>query len=258
MSGELYQLVALDKNGKEHVIELNNDNKNDKGLLSFIDSGTTYMKNEQTLINYLIRKGKLNDPNVTFVIKYNNRGVRYLPVIYNEPGLRQIALKCNDENLLRSYAKYFVDLIENDLCNYNFYNYIVELNEEIFSQVSNGSYLDDKVLDEFRKFYEAYGIARDDLVLKEQYKHKLATKLNSYKKIRTIYIYYKMYLDSKLNKGNNYDIPDMLKYLLPQENVEFNPDIPEELKKAYEQNGMDGVWTVTDLDDIEDKGYKFR
>ena len=54
MVGELYQLVAIDKEGHEQVIKLNNENKNSKGFLFYIDSGTTYMKNHQSLVDYLM------------------------------------------------------------------------------------------------------------------------------------------------------------------------------------------------------------
>ena len=43
---ELYQLVAI-SNGIEYVVELKNDNKNNRGSLELIDSGTTRFQNER-------------------------------------------------------------------------------------------------------------------------------------------------------------------------------------------------------------------
>jgi len=262
MSGELYQLVAIDETGKEQVIKLNNDNKNDKGLLSFIDSGTTYMENEQALIDYLMKQGKLDNPNVKFAIKYNNRGVRYLPVIYNDPEFRFVSLNAEDKTKLKHYAKYLIDKIDFYLCNSDLYANILTLNDEIFSEISNGNYLDKHFLNKLRKYYEAYGITKEDFSYKEMFKKDLADGIKTYKTIRTLYIFYKIHLNSKLDnksllESNNYDIPQQLKYILPEE-IQKDVEIPEEIQKAYNDDGMDGVWRIKDIDDIGDKGYKFR
>ena len=39
---------------------------------------------------------------------------------------------------------------------------------------------------------------------------------------------------------------------------EIKSEIPEELQKAYEQYGMDGVYALVDNDEIIEKGYKFK
>ena len=55
---ELYQLVAI-KDGNESVIELKNNNKNNKGTLEFIDSGTTRFQSKEHLAWYLNKEGKI-------------------------------------------------------------------------------------------------------------------------------------------------------------------------------------------------------
>lgn len=262
MSGELYQLVAIDQNGKEQIIKLNNDNKNDKGLLSFIDSGITYMQNEKTLIDYLIAQGKLANQNVRFAIKYNNRGVRYLPVIFNDPEFRYVSLNAQDEIKLKRYARYLIEKIDFELCNSNLYSNILELNHEIVSQISNGNYLDKHFLDKLRRYYDAYGIIREDFSYKEKFKKDLADSLKKYKTIRTLYIFYKIHLSSKLNnksviENNEYDIPAELKYITSEED-NMTQEIPQELQKAYDNYGMDGVWAVADSEEIITNGYKFK
>lgn len=262
MSGELYQLVAIDETGKEQVIKLNNDNKNDKGLLSFIDSGTTYMENEQALIEHLIKQGKLDNPNVKFVIKYTNRGIKYLPVIFNDPEFRFVSLNAEDKTKLKHYASYLINKIDFIFCNSDFYSNILILNSEIFSEISNGNYLDKHFLNKLRKYYEAYGIIKEEFSCKEDYKKELADGLKTYKSIRTLYIFYKIHLSSKLNnknilESNEYDIPPKLKYVIFEEFQE-NKEIPEEIQKAYDRDNMDGVWAIADAEDIVDKGYKFK
>ena len=36
----------------------------------------------------------------------------------------------------------------------------------------------------------------------------------------------------------------------------FQYKIPEELQKAFDANGMDGVWAIADAEDVVDNGYK--
>lgn len=263
MSGELYQLVAIAEDGVEQVIELNNDNKKNKGLLSFIDSGTTYMKDENALKEYLFRKGKINSLNITFAIKYNNRGDRYLPLIYNDPEFRTVALNANNERKLESYARYLIDKIDFELCNSDFYQIIMDLNEEVFSQISNGNYLNEHFLSKLKRFYELFGFSREDYLYKEKHKKELVDSLKTYKTIRTLYIFYKIYLNCKLNNqmlGDNheYDIPNQLKYQFLEEIKKSDVGIPEELEKAYEQGGMDAVLAIADAEEIIKGGYKFR
>lgn len=263
MNGELYQLVAIYENGIEQVIELKNDNKNNKGLLSFIDSGTAYMSDENKLKEYLFRKGKINSLDVTFAIKYNNRGVRYLPLIYNDSEFRTVALNANDEKYLKAYARYFVDKIEFELCNSNFYPNIVDLNDEIISQMSNGNYLNKHILNNLRRFYESFGILKEDYYYKEQYKKDLADSLKTYKTIRTLHIFYNIHLKCKLSNqlladNKEYDIPEQLKYLLSEENEKYEEVIPEELQRAYNQGGMDAVWATADLEEVITGDYKFK
>ena len=262
MSGELYQLIAIDETGKEQVIELNNDNKNNKGLLSFIDSGTTYMENEQALIDYLMKQGKLDNQNVKFAIKYKNSGVRYLPIIYNDPEFRFVSLNAEDKTKLKHYAKYLIDKLDFYLSNSDLYDNILTLNDEIFSEISNGNYLDKHFLNKLRKYYETYGVAKEDFSYKEMFKKDLADGIKSYKIIRTLYIFYKIHLNSKLNnksvlESNNYDIPQQLKYILPEE-IHKDVEIPEEIQKAHDDGGMDYVWGIADTEDVVDKGYNFR
>ena len=263
MSGELYQLVAINEQGVEQVIELKNDNKNNKGFLSFIDSGTTLMENERMLIDYLIKQGKIDNPNVTFAIKYNNRGIKYLPVVYNNPELRFLSLNAKDEKILKAYARYLIEKIDNEICNSDFYQNILALNDEIFQQISNGNYLDKHFLEKLRRFYEPFGLLKEGVSEKEHYKKELCDSLKTYKTIRTLYLFYKIHLSCKLNNqsiedNHEYDIPEVLKYLIPEESKESVNDIPQELQKAYDQGGMDAVWAIADSEEIIGKGYKFK
>lgn len=261
MVGELYQLVAIDKEGHEQVIKLNNENKNSKGFLFYIDSGTTYMKSKESLVDYLMMQGKISNPDVTFVIKYNNRGVRYLPVIYNDPELRNVSLCATDTKKMKHYVEYLFDKIDPEVCNSNFYNYISELNDDIFSQIINGNYLNTYIFEKLRKYNEMFGIVRENMAYKEKYKRELVNLFDDYKSIRTLYIFYKCYINAKsnnLNENIKYDIPECVQYILPDDVEDKGKEIPQHLQKAHEQNGMDGVYALEDNDELIQKGYKFK
>jgi hypothetical protein len=263
MSVERYQLVSIDENNDEVVIELNNENKNNRSTLSFIDSGTAYMQSEEDLIKYLIKEKKIINQNVKFAIKYNLNGARYLPIIFNDPEFRFVALNAEDEKKLKEYARFLIDKIDSELCNSNFYSNMSELNIEFFSQISNGNYLDKHVVEKLRRYYEAYGIMREDRYYREMFKKDLVSSLKSYKTIRTLYIFYKIHLNCKSNnksvlENTEYDIPQMLKYPYQIKQDKDRIEVPEELKKAYDNNGMDGVWAIADSEEIITGGYKFR
>lgn len=263
MRGEIYQLVAIDKYNNEKVIELNNNNKDSKCLLSFIDSITTSIPNEEALILYLIEKGKIDNKNVRLVIRYNYSTTKYLPVIYNESELNSIALRATNEKDRKSYANFFIDKITLLSADYDFGNYLIALNNSIFSEISNGNYLNNHILEEFERFYSvlSYSYGDEDLSRKEKNKNNLKKCISDYKSIRTLYIFYNHYLNTKGNKTSEnakYDIPECVKYIVPREEIKEEIDIPEYLQKAYKQGGMDAVYALIDNDEVIRKGYKFK
>ena len=263
MSGEIYQLIAIDEKNNEYIIDLDNNNKNSKCFLFFIDSITTSKKNEEEFISELIKEGKLSNRNVKLVIKYNYSIVKYLPVIYNEQELNSIAVCAHEEKNRKSYAEFLINKITLSRSNYDFFDYIVNLNDGIFSEINNGNYLNSHILEELGKFYSIfnYSYSNEDLAYKEEYRRKLKNYISDYKTIRTLYIFYKHYLNTKVNnlsENDKYKIPSCLKYVFPEENTNTNGDIPEELLNAYKNYGMDGVYALVDIDEIKEKGYKFR
>ena len=117
---ELYQLVAI-SNGIEYVVELKNDNKNNRGSLELIDSGTTRFQNERHLAQYLYDTGKIPTTDVRFAIKYRYDGNKYMPVIFNDRELFAISKNVGNNDIYNDYVFFFLKKLEAELNNPMFY-----------------------------------------------------------------------------------------------------------------------------------------
>lgn len=258
MGRELYQLVAITKNNIEYIIELNNKNKNNRGSLSFIDSGTTCFQNERQLSEYLFNKGKIPTKDVKFAIKYSRDGVKYLPAAFNDNELYNISKNTEQEEIFSDYAVKLYMKVEAELYNKDFYEYLMILNDRNSKEKKNGNYLNDHLIKCISDFYEVFVKLNEAESEKADFRYLIIKEMTNYKQLRTLYIFYQIYMNEYIknnNASNSHEVT--FESLLTRENKRES-DIPDELQNAYEKYGMDEVYATYDLDDLVSKGYKFR
>lgn len=261
MGRELYQLVAIDKHNKEYIIELNNQNQNNKGSLNLLDSGTTYFQSEKHLANYLFRKGKIPTVDVRFAIKYNYKGSRYLPVIYNDIDLNRISENADNEEIFKYDVLNLYRKIEEKLHDRDFYEYLIVVNDTNCDEAKNGNYLQERLMLAIIRYYETFIKIKESESEKEFFKNEIIRQMSSYKQFRTLYMYYQTYMNSRV-KENNLFVEDKNNQptfeTLTKSESEKNSEIPEELLEIYRKYGMDGIYSILDVDDVISKGYKFK
>lgn len=261
MGRELYQLVAIDKNNNEYIIELNNENKNNKGSLSVLDSGTTYFENENHLAKYLFAKEKIPTEDVRFAIKYNYKGSRYLPVIYNDVDLNRISKKADNEEVFIQYVLNLYRKIEEQLYDRDFYEHLIIINDANSQEPNNGNYLQERLMQSIIRFYDTFIKINESELEKEYFRKEIIRQMSTYKQFRTLYMYYQAYINPYVKENN---ANEELKHhkttfeTLAKKESERNFDIPDELLDVYEKYGMDGVYSITDVDEIISKGYRFK
>lgn len=260
MSGERYQLVAIDENNNEYIIELNNDNKNNKGKLYFIDRGVTRFQNPQHLASHLYEEGKIPNVPVKFVIRYNHVGIKELPLIFYDGDLLSISKNADDEAKISEIAlKYYLKL-EEMLQKYGFYNYLRTINNRNSFDKKSGNFLKDRLIDNIRKLYENFILTQNPTSEKVEIQFEIMQDLTEYKQLRTLHSFYKTYENMYVNNFNEvkeFDKKTTFETITKRESAEI-PEIPQELQKAYDTYGMDGVWAIADAEDVVDKGYKFK
>ena len=243
MGRELYQLVAIDKNNNQYVIELNNLNKKNRGSLEFIDSGTVRFANEQHLANYLHKKGKIPTKDVNFFIKYKHNGDKYLPVIYNDRDLF-LFLGFND-SAKYDYILRFFRLIEIEFSKRYFYDFFVSENKTNSNQSNNGNFLNNKLFFDLLSYYDTYIRTQNYESSRVDLQYSILSELFNYKQFRTMHQFYKTYAIESMNTEK---MPDY-------ENL---PDVPDDIRHAYETNGMDCVYGIVDRDYLESKGIRLK
>ena len=257
MRNELYQLVAFDKNNIEYIIELNNDNKKNKGQLEFIDVGTTRFRDSKHLAEYLFNNGKIPTKDVTFSIKYLHNGDRYIPLIFNNSELYNV-LKSNDIATYNDFVYIVLRKLETELSNRSFYKYLLTKNLKNRQINQNGNYFDMNLAKNINEYYNEYIATKNIDSDRSDIQIKILKELYNYKQLRTIYMFYIEYMKNKeqviqaqLFEKYNIETP------LP-EGYDHLPDIPDDIYEAYRQGGMDEVYSIVDGDDIFDKGFKFK
>ena len=261
MGRELYQLVAIDKDNNEYIIELNNENKNNKGSLSVLDSGTTYFESENHLAKYLFAKGKIPTEAVRFAIKYNYKGSRYLPVIYNDVDLNRISKKADNEEVFMQYVLNLYRKIEEQLYDRQFYEYLIIVNDTNSQEPNNGNYLQERLMQSIIRFYDTFIKINESESEKEYFRKEIIRQMSTYKQFRTLYMYYQTYMNPHNIKENNVNEEkhhEVTFETLAKKESERNSEIPDELFDVYEKYGMDGVYSITDADEIISKGYRFK
>lgn len=257
MKNELYQLVAFDKNNIEYIIELNNDNKKNKGTLEFIDSGTVQFSDSEKLAEYLFNNGKIPTKDVTFSIKYLYKENRYLPLIFNNRELYNV-LMSKDFTVYNDFMYVVLRKVEVELNNKHFYKYLVEKNFNNMKIKNNGNYFSLNLSKKFNEYYVDYVLTNDIDSNRADIQCKILNELRNYKQLRTVYMFY---LDFIKNKDKIIESQLFEKYKLDfpvPEKYEHMPDIPEDIYEAYRHGGMDEVYSIADGDDIFDKGIKFK
>lgn len=205
MASELYQLVAIDRTGHEYVIELKNDNKNNKGQLNVIDYGTASFANEKYLANYLYNSGKIPTIDVSFSIKYSRNGVRYLPVIYND-GVFKHAVKDLDDKKYGDLQFYILTKFEEHLNHPDFYRFISLKNQKNSMQNSNGNYLNNKFIENMNNYYNSYIRTNNIDIDRSEFRIPLSNEISkSYKSFRTLYLFIKEYDQAFKEKVREYE-----------------------------------------------------
>jgi len=214
MGRELYQLVALSKDGVETIVELNNENEKNKGTLQFIDSGTTRFQNEVHLKNYLYEKGKIPNKEVELYITYNHNGKKKLPLIYNDlqlatlsnPADKKIADLARSKNyevFLGGYVHRLLKYIEVELCNHDFYTFIIFENNKEKDKKSNGNYLNKKLMDSIIEYYESFVRTDDMYSNRADVQAGIFNELFNYKQLRTMHEFYKKFkMQQKINNND--------------------------------------------------------
>jgi len=257
MERELYQLIALDKDGNEYVVELKNDNPNDRGRLEYIDSGTARFLNDEHLAEYLFNKGKIPTKEVSFFIKYNYKGEKFLPLIYNDAKIYNASKNINDKEIYYDILFFFLKDIEIALWNSDFYYYIVNSNNESAKQQKNGNQINQKLYLAIKDYFDSYVRIGDIDSNKAEIQYEILKELYSYKQFRTLYYLYKNYMNSKIKEVDTQNQRKDVKSSV-EKKYENMPDIPDYIADAYEKGGMDEVYGVADLDDLVSKGIKFK
>lgn len=251
MGRELYQLVAIDKNNNQYVVELNNENKKNKGSLEFIDYGTVHFANEQHLAEYLHKKGTIPTTNVNFFIKYKHNGDKMLPVIYNDRDL-YIYLGVDEAGRYNEILRFF-SLIQIEFEKLNFYNFFLKQNKYNSNQINNGNCLNNKLFFDLIQYYDTYIKNKNYGEGKVDLQYSILTELSKYKQFRTMHHFYQSYIE--INKAKE-DMAAEQEFLNTNNNIEYEKlvDIPDDIRHAYETNGMDDVYSIVDLDDLVAKG----
>lgn len=257
MERELYQLVAISDNGIEYIVELNNENKNNKSKLEFIDSGVTRFNDSANLATHLYNNGKIPTTKVNFAIKYQHNGAKYIPLVFNDKKLYALSKSKTESELYQDYVFYLLKSMQAEF-NQGFYEYLVSVNNKNSKQRSNGNYLNSKLLTDIGILYNNFIRVNNYSVSKADIEYSILKELFNYKQLRTMHIMYTDYCNSKVkkkednveSKTNNSNNNNISRF--------EEADIPEYIRYAYEKDGMDGVYRVADLDDLETLGIKFR
>jgi len=253
MERELYQLVAITNNGMEYVVELKNENKNNKGKLEFIDSGTTRFSNEDSLAEYFYNNGKIPTTDVRFAIKYNNKGPKYLPVIFADKELAYISKNIRDNDCFSDYTFHFLKLLEVTLLEPGFYNYLIKVNLKNEREPKNGNYVNQKLITSIEEYYDAYIRLQNIEENKAELQYSILKELYNYKQLRTLRQFYLNYKKVMQNENNV-----MYTKEINKANIEDMPDIPDDIANAYRHGGMDEVYSIADLDDLISEGVKLK
>lgn len=253
MERELYQLVAITNNNMEYVIELKNENKNNRGKLEFIDNGTTRFSNEESLAQYLYNAGKIPTTNVRFAIKYNNRGPKYLPIIFADKELTYVSKNVGENDSYYDYVFHFLKLLEVTLSEPAFYNYLIRINSRNERENGNGNYINQKLITSIVEYYNTYIRTHNIDANKADLQYSILKELYNYKQLRTIRMFYLNYKNIIQKENQVVTTKDVNKT-----NVEEMPDIPDNIANAYREGGMDSVYSIADLDDLVSQGIKFK
>lgn len=253
MERELYQLVAITNNNMEYVVELKNENKNNRGKLEFIDSGTTRLPDEASLANYLYSEGKIPTTNVVFAIKYNNKGPKYLPLIFADKELTYVSKNVGDNSTYHDYIFHFLKLLEASLSQPGFYDYLIRINAKNEREIGNGNYANQKLITSIIEYYNVYIRTHNIDANKADLQYSILKELFSYKQLRTLRMFYFNYKKTMQKENEVIATKEVNKT-----NIEDMPDIPDGIANAYRDGGMDEVYSIADLDDLISSGVKFR
>lgn len=251
MGRELYQLVAITTNNMEYIVELKNENKNNRGYLNFIDSGTARFESERSLATYLYEQGKIPTTDVRFAVKYNHEGPKYLPIILNDRELAYVAK--SDSNTHQDYIFYFLKLLEAELHDPAFYRYVVKNTTKNAKESRNGNHINIRLLHSISEYYDTFVKTNDNESNKAEIQYDILEELFSYKQLRTLRMLYYGYRNQMIKE-------EIMSATEQEEKVDYENmvEIPDDIANAYKHGGMDEVYSITDLDNIESKRIKLK
>lgn len=262
MKQERYKLIAIDNITKdEYVIELTNDNKDNRATLGFIDHGTSLFKNEIQLVNYLYKKGKIPTLNVTFKILYKQNGNKYLDVIYNDLYIANLTTRVDNKVRYDDDFVYFVvRLLLSKLGDRNFYDYLYKQNRKNQRSKYNGNFVNNKILDNIVDYYNGYIVPNEIDANTAEIQYSLLKEFTQYKQLRTLFSFIKDYDALKMNEDmeiiNDFEQISLDELEFDTEDTNFitvKEELYEKIYYLYQKGGMEAVYSVFDFDDIYDK-----
>ena len=192
-------------------------------------------------------------------------GSKYLPVVYNNPTLRCIA-KISDDKIYKNFANAFLNGFVADLTEKDFYRFIMKLQNNNKSEYKNGCYLNNQIE---TLLIEIYNNSHSEKKESNNYELKtiISKELTQYKQFRTLFYFsnmYGKYLETANQNKKNEDIVDIIDKQIEMENKkirEFLPEVNEDnygVYTAFKDGGMDEVYTLYDLSELDRLGSKLR
>lgn len=269
-----YQLVAIDNaTNTEYVVELNNDSKENKAPLGFIDHGLSRFKDDYSLAKFLYEKGVIPTLNVTFKIKYRaNKKDNYLTPIYNDAYIYHVSGRV--DNKVDAYDDFLLFVIRTlliYLSKEDFYDFVLKENRKNGRRKYSGDFVDNRVINTINDYYNMYIVPKHIDANSAEIQYTLLKEFTQYKQLRCLYKFIKDYDNTKEKiiepafnlKAEQLAMTDPpFNYFLDASKEEFKEpdsitvreDLYDKVLRLYELGGMEAVYEIYDLDDIYQTG----
>lgn len=268
-----YQLVVIDNNSKqEYVVELKNDNKDNKAPLGFIDHGLSRFENDYELAKYLFEKGSIPTLNVTFKVKYKAKGKdNYLSPIYYDPYIYNVSKRADNKvDAYDSFLEFVIRTLLIYLSEAEFYDFLLEQNRKNRKRKYSGDFVDNRVINTVVDYYNMFILPHNIDANSAEIQYTLLKEFTQYKQLRTLYKFIRDYDDTKEKivepafnlKAEQLCMDDPpINYYLDESELEFiepdfitiREDLYEKVWNLYQLGGMEAVYELYDLDDIYQK-----
>lgn len=269
-----YQLVAIDNNSKqEYIVELNNDNKDNKAPLGFIDHGLSRFKDDYSLAKFLYEKGLIPTLNVTFKIKYRaKKKDNYLTPIYNDAYIYHVSGRV--ENRVDAYDDFLLFVIRTlliYLSKEDFYDFVLKENRKNSRRKYSGDFVDNRVIHTINDYYNMYIVPNHLDANSTEIQYTLLKEFTYYKQLRCLYKFIKDYDNTKekliepafnlkaeqlamTDPPFNYFLDESKEEFKEIDSISIREDLYDKVWELYQLGGMEAVYEVYDLDDIYQTG----